>query len=507
MLATRELLRPQFLHEPERAETFGPLVADLCAKADYAPDPEQELILDNVFAIRPDGKSAAFECDLIGPRQNFKTAVLKMIELGWLFVTKQRLIIHSAHELGTTEETFRETATLIEDHPFLSRHLKSSRGERPGITSGNGRWAIELVGDRRLRYRARQATGGRGLTGNKVVLDEFFAVTPAVIGSLYPTLSAVPDPQVVSASSAGLLMSEALRDKRGRGRAGQTWNQFYLEFTDLLQPVHGKPYTGCRDPLCTHAKTAVGCRLDDEEVWASIMSALGSRVLPETIRSLRHAMPPAEFAREFMVWWEDPPVEDAAKMYGVHWGQQGVPSAVMPTPRALGVAADWDMRSASIAAVGDWGDAGAARVVFPATDDPAKGGNRPGTDWLPRVAAALALKYDIPVAVAGNGPGKVFVKPLVALLGEERVLVASMDQLKDAYADFKQGVTDRRDVFHNDAPELNDARAAAIPRLSSDRELIGRTQSQGDVSLLEAAHLALWGAGQATNYDVLQSFY
>ena len=122
-----------------------------------------------------------------------------------------------------------------------------------------------------------------------------------------------------------------------------------------------------------------------------------------------------------MVWWEDPPVEDAAKMYGVHWGQQGVPSAVMPTPRALGVAADWDMRSASIAAVGDWGDAGAARVVFPATDDPAKGGNRPGTDWLPRVAAALALVRHSG-SRGGNGRGKVFVKPLVALLGG-RVLV------------------------------------------------------------------------------------
>ena len=169
----------------------------------------------------------------------------------------------------------------------------------------------------------------------------------------------------------------------------------------------------------------------------------------------------------------------------------------MPTPRALGIAADWDMRSASIAAVGDWGDDSPARVVFPATDDPLKGGNRPGTDWSPTVAARIAKRHDIPVAVAGNGPGKVFVKPLQELLGESRVLVASVDQLKDAYADFKQGVTDRHDVFHNDAPELNDARGIAIPRLSSDRELIGRTKSRGDVSMLEAAHLALWGAQQS----------
>lgn len=231
-MPARRRLEPTHLHVPEYVETFGPEVADINARAGFAPDPEQELILDATFAILPNGKPAAFEVDMVGPRQNFKTGALKMIELGWLYVTKERLVIHSAHELSTTEETFRETAALIEDNSFLSRHLLPSRGERPGITAANGRWAIELTGDRRLRYRARRDTGGRGLSGDKVVLDEFFAVTPAVIGSLYPTLSARPTPQVVSASSAGLLMSEALRDKRDRGRRGLTPNQFYIEYSD-----------------------------------------------------------------------------------------------------------------------------------------------------------------------------------------------------------------------------------------------------------------------------------
>lgn len=210
MLARRRL-EPTYLHIPDSVETFGPEVADICARAGFAPDPEQELILDATFAILPNGKCAAFEVDMVGPRQNFKTGVLKMIELGWLFVTNQRLIVHSAHELTTTEETFRETAELIEDHSFLSRYLKLTRGDRPGITAANGRWAIELKDDRRLKYKARGSTGGRGLSGDKVVLDEFFAVTPQILGSLLPVLSARPDPQYVSASSAGLLISEMLR--------------------------------------------------------------------------------------------------------------------------------------------------------------------------------------------------------------------------------------------------------------------------------------------------------
>jgi hypothetical protein len=502
-LLARRRLDPTYLHVPEYVETFGPEVAELNARAGFAPDPEQELILDAAFAILPNGKPAAFEVDMVGPRQNFKTGVLKMIELGWLYVTKERLSIHSAHELSTTEETFRETAALIEDNPFLSRHLLPTRGDRPGITAANGRWAIELTGDRRLRYRARQATGGRGLSGDKVVLDEFFAVTPAVIGSLYPTLSARPRPQVVSASSAGLLMSEALRDKRDRGRLGLTHNQFYIEYSDIKGPTAEKPNPGCAALKCDHAKTAEGCALDDEERWAQIMSALGTRVLPETIRSLRQAMPPEEFAREFLVWWEDPPPEQSSRVFGSHWGKQGIPDAVMPTPRCLGVGVELERAFSSVAAFGDYGD-DAMGVVFPAATPANPEGRRAGTSWLVDEVCATAERHDIPVAVAGSGPGADLVQPLRERLGH-RLLVADMAQLKDACAAFYDGITESHTTFHNDAPELNRAAMGAVKRMSGDRFLWGRKES--DVDMLEAATLARWGAEQGANYDVLDSIY
>ena len=484
-MPARRRLEPTYLHVPDSVETFGPEVAELCARAGFAPDPEQELILDATFAILPNGKPAAFEVDMVGPRQNFKTGVLKQIELGWLYVTKERLSIHSAHELSTTEETFRETAALIEDNPFLSRHLLPTRGDRPGITAANGRWAIELQGDRRLRYRARQATGGRGLSGDKVVLDEFFAVTPAVIGSLYPTLSARPRPQVVSASSAGLLMSEALRDKRNRGRNGLTPNQFYFELSDILGPTPEKPDAGCETPKCNHAKTAKGCALDDERRWEKIMSALDGRVQRETIRSLRQAMPPAEFAREFMVWWEDPPNDTASQVFGPHWGKQGIPDAVAPKPLCLGVAVEPGRAYSSLVAVGDYGD-DAVSVVFPASSDPKLGGRRPGASWIVDEACGISKRHGIPVAIAGTGPGADLVDPLRERLGDQ-LLVADMSDLKDACSAFYDGITETHTVFHNDSPEMNDAAREATRRMSSGRFLWDR-------SMLEAASVALWGA-------------
>lgn len=493
-MPARRRLEPTYLHVPEYVETFGPEVADICARAGYAPDPEQELILDATFAILPSGKPAAFEVDMVGPRQNFKTGVLKMIELGWLFVTRERLSIHSAHELSTTEETFRETAALIEDNQFLSRHLLPTRGDRPGITAANGRWAIELTGDRRLRYRARQATGGRGLSGDKVVLDEFFAVTPAVIGSLYPTLSARPRPQVVSASSAGLLMSDALRDKRDRGRLGLTANQFYVEYSDRRGPTPKNPNVGCASPTCNHAKTAEGCALDDEARWAEIMSALGRRVLPSTIRSLRQAMPPEEFAREFLVWWDDPPLDVTSRVFGPHWGRQGIPDAALPIPRCVAVAIEPDRSHSSLGAIGDYGD-DSLQVVFPATSDPSRGGRRPGTTWVVDEVCGIADRHNIPVAIAGVGPAADLVAPLQTRLGA-RLLVADMPALKDACAAFYDGVTESHRIFHNDDAELNAAARGAIKRMSGDRFLWGR-----DASMLEAVTLAVWGAGQPVEED------
>ena len=86
-LLARRKVEPTWLSHPAYVETYGPEVADICALAGFAPDEAQQQILDLTFAIGPNGKSAAFEVDLIGPRQNFKTGVILQMELGWLFVT------------------------------------------------------------------------------------------------------------------------------------------------------------------------------------------------------------------------------------------------------------------------------------------------------------------------------------------------------------------------------------------------------------------------------------
>ena len=59
-VAQRNLIEPDYWTCPHGVRvrptaTYGPAVAELCDKAGFTPDPQQELGLDLVFAIRPDG--------------------------------------------------------------------------------------------------------------------------------------------------------------------------------------------------------------------------------------------------------------------------------------------------------------------------------------------------------------------------------------------------------------------------------------------------------------------
>lgn len=208
---------PTFCVVPDYVDTFGPEVSELNARAGFAPDPEQELLLDALFAFGPDGKSVVYDFTVICSRQNLKTGFLKQAAVGWLYVTEQRLVVWSAHEMPTTREAFRDLTELIDGCPDLSKRL--APGPSHGVTTANGREAIELESGQRCIFKARTHSGGRGLSGNKVVLDEGFALKPTHMGSLVPALSAMPDPQVVIASSAGLMDSGVLRGFRDRGRA------------------------------------------------------------------------------------------------------------------------------------------------------------------------------------------------------------------------------------------------------------------------------------------------
>lgn len=461
------LVEPAFRAEPAFTRTDGDLVADLATLAGFEPDAEQKIGLDLIFAVDASSRSAAFEFAVICSRQNLKTGLFKQAALGWLFLTEQQLVVWSAHEFNTAEEAHRDMAALVEGTPFLSKRLKA-------VYSGAANKSIELKSGARLIFKARTHTGGRGLSGDKVVLDEAFALRPSHMGALLPTLSVRPDPQVVYGSSAGMAESDVLRGIRDRGRSRSSGRLGYLEW--CASPG------GCAKDRCDHTVGTEGCALDRVENWQAANPLLGrtrsngTGLTLDYLRAERQALPPAEFARERLGWWDEP---GASEIFGAgKWD-----ACAGEDPRglemgALGVAVSMDLSRAAIVAA----SRGEKTVVKPLQ-------HGPGTGWVVDRLKALQDRHKVMVVIDKRGPGA----PLVPYLEAAKIQhhAADTSEVLDGCAHFF-GLVTAGSLEHARYPELEAAVNGATTRTVGDRWAWGRRTSTADISPLEAATLAAW---------------
>ncbi len=478
--ATLDLIEPAYRWCPPLDDTLGGEVADLCAAVGFAPDPEQRLILDAAFGLRDGGPVR--DVGIVAPRQNLKTGVLKMMALGWLFLTEERLTVWSAHEFSTAQEAFRDMCVLLESLPDLEREVLA-------IHRASGGEAIELRGDRRLRFKARTKGGGRGLTGNRIILDEAMYLRPDHMGALVPTLRAVRDPQLVYAGSAGLLESAEWRRIRDRGRAADDDALVYFEWGDR------DAWSGCVDLECMHMPGVTGCALDDEDRWWATNTALtAGRITVETLRADRRTLPPVEFARETLGWWEDPPDADAVDDVLSGW-----PTAVADRGPSgsltLGIDVSADGRTAAIVAHGD----GVVECV-----EWRKGA---GVGWVPDRVAELRAKHK--VSAVGLIGGQAPAASLAPSIRDVTVLTST--QASAASTAFAQDVNEGR-LRHWSRTErdpLDVAVATAVRAYSADGWRWSRRGSRADTSPLLAAvvarHLAEKRTPMSTD-QLLRSF-
>jgi hypothetical protein len=494
-LVSPDLVCPDHWSGPDWVLTDGPAVAELNAAAGFAPDPQQELGLDLIFAVGANGLPASFAFCVICCRQNLKTGLLKQAAIGWLYITEERRIVWSAHEMDTTRDAHKDVAQLIEDTPSLSRRLPSTPNR--GIYDANGQERIELATGQTLKFKARTLSGGRGLTGDKVILDEAFALKPAHVGALLPTMTARPSGQVLYASSAGKADSAVLRDVRDRGRGGASPRLSYIEWLADRED--------CSDPDCRHPKDAaargVDCALDREHLWRSANPTITTgRISLQTIADLRQELPPEEFARESLGWWDDPNA-GAASLFGPgRWEACAAePEWTPEAPAAIGVAVSVDRLWASIAA--------AIKIEVTDPEDPeaepldrmfvAPVDRREDVDWLIAEVKRIQDEHDCAVVIDEKGPAA----DLIPRLEEADVAVdtVNLNEYAEACSTFFDKVR-AGELMHTSAVELDDAVEGAEWRSVGDRRVWGRKTS--DVSMLESATLAAHGAEKLGVFNI-----
>jgi hypothetical protein len=499
--AGRDLVEPAYVSVPDgfdERRTLGPEVGAIATLAGFAPDPEQQFLLDVSFALDKRGRPLIFDTTLVACRQNIKTGFLKQRALGKLYVAKRRLVVWSAHEFGTAQESAGELEGLIgQCDPLRSRVKLTNRGD---VATHGTTPKIELVHkDRsrsRLIFKTRTSGGGRGLAGDDLFVDEAYAAQAAQVGAVMPIMLARPGAQVDFASSACRPESAFLWSQIERGRRGAGPRSFYIEW--CAPP----PERACdRGEECDHARGRDGCGCDKPEVIVLAHTAVTrGRIEMQTVLDLRRTMPAGEYAREVMGWhdevlddaseapftleqWNELLLRDADAQLGL---DADVPPAVKDT---FGIEMDVDRAWTSITAAAPMDGPDDDRTYVEFVE------KRRGRGWVvPRCVELAADRPGAVFAVDGGGPAAPLIEDLTDA-GLEVIVLTAADVI-EANSDFVDKVNDGG-IVHGPQFEMDAAVEGARKRPLGERGFtVGRRASDDDPAPLLAGMFAAWAIGR-----------
>jgi hypothetical protein len=379
------MYQPLHRHRPAHRWTNGDLAAKVGENLGLPPDEEQRWILDTIFAEKAPDVPASFEVGIISPRQNIKTSTLGIAALADLFVFGVERHLWTAHHGDTLKGTFQDFRAWIKSNPEYDDQVTFYEGHQDMSIVHKETGAT-------IDFQSRTGKAGRGLTGVKrITLDEALYLEPKHVGAIYPTMLTRRGAQVRIGSSAGLLTSEQLRRIRDRGRTGKDKRLSYVEY--------GAKRKLCLHADCSHVVGTPGCALDDRDLWWQANCALWpGRVLEESIEDQRNSMPPAEFMREFLSWWEDPESLGGAIPLA-QWLDLKDPDAAQGAVPVFGLDVAED-RSSWVAAAWRRAD-GAAQVMLANDGQPMPAHRvieecaRLSDEWSAKVVAARSFEKDL----------------------------------------------------------------------------------------------------------------
>lgn len=462
---------PTYLWIPEGARfDAADEAADLArALGDQVDEPE-EAALRVLLGEDARGRRIALESGLFCGRQNVKTwaGQRMVIYRGWVHNLKR--IVWTAHLYKTTQDTFSELLNLIEAHEWLEQQVL-------GVSRGNGEEGISLRNGCRIDFVARSQKSARGWAADEVVADEGLYLTPAMIGAVFPTLSSRPDPHFTHLSSPGLPSSEVIRSVRDRGRAGGDRSLSYGEWTS----ERGR----CEPTDCSHKPDTPGCQLDDLDKVRQANPAHPRRISLDYIRSERRALPVAEYMRERLGWWEDPPTLEESSVIPAEAWAACLDDSYAPDGAHVAFAVDlsWDRSTAWIMVATQRTD-GRTHIEYVTSGF--------GTDWIVEDLRARVQRRR-PVAVglqASGAPVSSLVEPLRQEFGE-LVKPLPVQDLARACGAFHDAVLQGR-MTHLGDPRLTEPAKLAAIRPMSESWVWDRKASPIDVAPLVAATEALY---------------
>lgn len=368
--------------------SHGQDVIDLAEMAGLNLDPWQgQLLTDGLGVIdgldatgQPAERWAAYEVGVELSRQNGKSVVFEARVLAGLFLFREQMIVYSAHEGETAKKAFERLERLIKANPELHAEVYKD-GRSDGFRRTNGQLSITLWTGQQAIFRTRTAGGGRGLSGDCVILDEAQELNDDHIAALMPVMGARPNPQLWYGGSAGTRKS-IVQGRLIRRAERNAKRLVYYRWALSDDDDHSDPRN-----------------------WARVNPAVGRRMTIEWLESEHDALSPEKFGHEHLGIGDYPREEGEDWVIPrLRWDRARDPGSTMTGKVMFGVGVKWDRTRASIGVAGQRQDGRRHLEVI---------ANAPGTHWAVSELVRLSGQHEnLGVAIDPHSQANTLVAPL-----------------------------------------------------------------------------------------------
>lgn len=414
-------------------------------------------VVDGVSADgRPAEVWAAQDVAIELSRQNGKSVVFEARVLAGLFLLREQLIVYSAHEGETAKNAFERIEALIRSSPELHEQVVND-GRTSGFRRTNGQLQITLWTGQVVKFRTRTAGGGRGLTGDCVILDEAQEINDDHIAALGPTLSARPNPQLWWGGSSGtkrsVVMGRMIRRAEAKAPRVVMWRFASADDADPYNAQH----------------------------LAIVNPQLGRRMTLSYLEGELGRLGVEKFGHEHMGIGDYPRAEGEDWVIPQrHWEKATDPASEIVGPVAFSVEVKWDRTRSSISVAGKRADGRKHVEVIE---------NGPGTVWTIDRLITLSAKHDnLGVVVDPKSPANTLVPALTD--AGIKVHLLKIDEVTAAFGNFYDALVPLEDeeptTVHTGGSVLTSGLAQAEVRTAGGA-LTWRRSVAADVSPVLAA--------------------
>ncbi len=464
---------PRVRNVPPYESTLGHAAVDFMAQIGQTLLPWQADIVVDTFGRRADGRWAARDVVILVARQNGKGRVTDAIELAALFLFREPLVLHSAHEFKTSQKTFQRMIEVIESSSWLSSRVAKvsrSKGDE-GIT------LTRTAGGGQLQFVARTEGAGRGFSAERLVFDEAYALTIGQFGAQTPTLATMDNPQITYTTTPP-------DDKLGP-----------MPSDAMLPSIRRRGHNG--DPrVALHEWSPLrGADFADVDVWYDNNPSLGYLIREEFLhdqyRAFAEAGAVAKFGTEHLCDWPVDEHEQWLVISEPDWAAAHDPDSRIEGRRAFALDVTPDRSMGAIGVAGRRADRLRHVEVV---------AHYPGTGWMVERARQLNEKWrPLPWMVDASGPAGSLIPDLEAA-GITVHRMTAQDAC-GAYGQFYDGIAGKvdpeqpspRDVRHRGQVPLTTAVAGGATRKVAGGTAWGRLSPTVDISPVVVATNALYG--------------